>query len=227
MPIDKHFSIYAIVFSIMLLPLLIYINGCDDSGIVNTNTTDSNVVIYKNLAPTLWFKGIYDTSHQTVNLWEGQLRLGISSDKDIVLIDQNSDTTNFYFRSGDLSIDAQGMQTRFNRIYSDLDSSSKFDSLSVIPDSNNELDSTDFTQDDTYGNGTWSYFSINQTTHPVYSFYLKGKYANNQTNFHRIYGVFYIKNVAKVSTPLNGGSFGVQITIDVKLNKIGANHFKP
>jgi hypothetical protein len=168
---------------------------------------------------TLWFHGTADTSFQAVDLWGGMVNRGISSDKDIFLISLNSDTINFYFRSGDLSLDATGKQTRFNRVYDNLDSTYKFDSLSVIPNSTNELDSLDFTQDDTQ---PWGYFVVGQTMHPVFSFYLKGKYLAGLTSGYRVYGVFYIKNiVALPNYPLNG----VQITIDVKLNTKGNNHF--
>jgi hypothetical protein len=223
MPIIKFTTVFSVTIFIMLLPFLIFINGCDDAG-VTPPTTDSNVVIIHDLTPTLWFNGTYDTSHQAVNLYDGILERGISGYKDMVLIDLNSDTTNFYFRSGDLSVDANGKKTRFNRIYPNLDSSYKFDSISVIPVSSGVLDSLSFTQDDTR---QWGYLTVGLTTHPVFSFYLSGKYMSGETHGYRVYGMFYIKKVERVYTPLYGGSPGFQVTIDVKYNKVGANHFVP
>ena len=203
---------------------LINFNGCDDSGIEPKTTVDTNVVRYYNISPTYWFQGTNDTSHMGVNLLEGDEEINVSSRKDMTLIDFQSDTVNFLFRSG--IIDDRiplGYATRFNRIYANIDSA-KFDSLSVIPDSDNNLTPDDFTQNDTWGNGAWQYFAINQAEKPVYSFYLQGRNISG-TNF--IYGVFHVRKVERVYSPPVPESYGVKITIDIKLNNAGKNHFKP
>ncbi len=156
-----------------------------------------------------------------INLWEGIPVRQLDTTKDMELIDFTNDTTNFYFRSGDYTKDATGFSTKFYRIYSNLD---RFDTLSVIPDSNNKLDSTDFTSVDTYGNGVWGYFHLGQTGKPVYSFYLSGKYAYGQSGGYRVFGVFLIKRIESVYSP-EYDSDGIRITVDIKLNKIGDNHF--
>ena len=203
---------------------LINFIGCDDSGIEpKKETADTNVVRYYNIAPTYWFQGTNDTSHMGVNLLEGDEEINVSSRKDMTLIDFQSDTVNFLFRSG--IIDDRiplGYATRFNRIYANIDST-KFDTLSVIPDSDTTLTPSDFTQDDTWGNGIWQYFAINQAEKPVYSFYLQGRNTSG-TNF--IYGVFHVRKVERVSS-INPVSIGVKVTVDIKLNKAGKNDFKP
>ena len=64
------------------------------------------------------------------------------------------------FRSGDQSILGllltPGEQGRFNSPYRDI-TKDQFDTISVIPDSDNKLDSLDFTQDDTH---SWGYFNF-------------------------------------------------------------------
>ena len=220
MPVKIHSTILAIAISIILLPIFIYMSGCDDSGVLTSNT-DSNVVVYKNLVLTLLFNDTVGNALKAANLWTGQVLAGNSDAKDIYLSRPTNDLLNSFITSGHLPPFASGMQTRFNRLYPTLDSQSMFDSLSIIPVAN--LDSTAFIADDTYEGGAWGYFTINQGTHPVFSFYLKGKYAAGQTNGNRIYGVFYVKSVISVNSPPN---IGVQVTIDVKYNKIGANHFK-
>jgi hypothetical protein len=191
-------------------------SGCDDSGV--TSNTDTNVVVYKNLILTLLFNDSSGSVLEAANLWSGLLVAGNSSAKDIYLSRPANDPSNSFINSGHLYPGAPGMQTRFNRLYPDLGSESNFDSLSIIPVAN-ALDSTAFIADDTYDGGAWGYFTINQSAHPVFSFYLKGKYAAGQTNGNRIYGVFYVRSVSAVTN-------GVQVAIDVKYNKIGANHFK-
>jgi hypothetical protein len=216
-----------IFLPILLIAGLIYIPGCDDSGVVEPPPagTDTSVVIYKNVTAFYWFHGTNDTSYMGVNLLEGLNVRQLDTTKDMELIDNQNDTTNFYFRTGNLTKDAIGFQVRFNRPYHDLDSIG-FDSLSVIPDSDTLLTPADFTQDDTYGGGAWSYFNLGMLEKPVYSFYLAGKFNYNQTGGYRVYGVFHVKSIETVYAPLYN-SYGVKITIDIKLNKAGKNNFKP
>ncbi|MGH2575317.1 MAG: hypothetical protein ACRDFC_06425, partial [Ignavibacteria bacterium] len=102
---------------------------------------------------------------------------------------------------------------RFNNPYADL-TKSQFDTLSVIPDSDGNLDSLDFTQDDTK---FWGYFNTPLIQHRVYGFYLKGKFAEGYTS-NRVYGVIYLKNATT-------GISGFKINIAVKINRAGRNKF--
>jgi hypothetical protein len=211
-----------------VVPLLFFISligitGCDDSGVATkeTTTTDSNVVIYKNVAAFFWQYGSNDTSYMGVDLLDGDSTRQIATYKDMELIDSVNTFNNFYFRSGDMSLIAIGFKTRFNRIYANM-GSDNFDTLSVIPDSDTLLTPADFTSDDTYGNSAWGYFNFGQTLKPVYSFYLQGRNTGNKY----IYGVFHVKSIANVYSP-EYASNGIMITIDIKLNKAGNNHFKP
>ncbi len=212
---------------ILLFPLLIAIGllsfqGCDDSGVEPEPplTTDTSVVFFNNVAPTYWFDGTNDTSYMGINLFEGLVRRQVSTDKDMELIDFQNDTTNFYFRSGDMSFLAIGTKTRFNRIYDNIDTTT-FDTLSVIPDSDTNLTPLDFTSDDTYNNGAWGYFAIDQVEQPVFSFYLQGRNTNGTTFY---YGMFHVKKIDQVSS-VTPPSNGIKITIDIKLNKAGKNKF--
>lgn len=144
--ISKSFLLLLVISAVVVLP---FISGCDDSGVTeSTPTIDSNVVIYRDLSPRYWFGGSNDTSFMGVNLWEGQITRQVSTLKDMELIDSASTFQNFLFRSGDLSRLSAGLRTRFVRVHSDMNSA-RFDTLNVIPDSNNKLDSLDFTADDT------------------------------------------------------------------------------
>ena len=214
---------------IALIPLLFFIalvgiTGCDDSGVTTENpppTTDTNVVIYKNVAAFYWQSGSNDTSHMGIDLLEGDSTIQVSTRKDMELIDSVNTFHNFYFRSGDLSLVAIGYKTRFSRPYRDM-TPDNFDTLSVIPDSDTlGLTPADFTSDDTYGNTAWGYFNFNQTELPVFGFYLQGK----STGGKYIYGVFHVKRIESVTAPPPNPSAGIMITIDIKLNKAGNNHF--
>ena len=211
----------------LFLPVLMFIGmmgitGCDDSGVATEEgtTTDTNVVIYKDVAAYYWQNGSNDTSYMGINLLEGDSTRQVSTLKDMELIDSVNTFHNFYFRSGDMSLIAIGFKTRFSRPYRDI-SSDKFDTLSVIPDSDTlGLTPSDFTSDDTYGNTAWGYFNFSQTEQPVYGFYLQGRNTGNKY----IYGVFHVKSIDQVSSN-NPPSAGIKITVDIKLNKAGNNHF--
>ncbi len=214
---------------IIILPLiafvsLIYISGCDDSGVeTKENPVDTNVVIYKGLAAFYWFGGSNDTSYMGVNLLEGDSVRQISTIKDMELIDSANSQINYYFRSGDMSLLAIGLKTRFNRVSDNMETT-KFDTLSVIPDSDSNLTPLDFVWNDTYGiAGAWGYFNFGQTNKPVYSFYLQGR---NTSGTNYIYGVFHVSRIEQVSS-ITPPSNGVKISIDIKLNKAGKNDFKP
>jgi hypothetical protein len=212
---------------VLIIPLVIFISlvgiiGCDDSGVTTEEPPagDSNVVIYKNVAAFYWQRGSNDTSYMGINLLEGDSTRQVSTSKDMELIDSVNSFHNFYFRSGDISLVAIGYKTRFNRPYRDM-TSDKFDTLSVIPDSDTLLTPNDFTQNDTYGGGDWGYFNFNQTTQPVYGFYLQGRNTGNKY----IYGVFHVKSIDSLFTVVPDSSAGIKATIDIKLNTAGNNHF--
>ena len=213
-----------IIFPIIIFLSLAGITGCDDSGVAteeNTTTTDTNVIIYKNVAAFYWQNGSNDTSYMGINLLEGDSTRQVSTLKDMELIDSVNTFHNFYFRSGDMSLIAIGFKTRFSRPYRDM-ASDKFDTLSVIPDSDTlGLTPSDFTSDDTYGNTAWGYFNFNQTEKPVFGFYLQGRNTGNKY----IYGVFHVKSIDSLFTVVPDSSAGIKATIDIKLNTAGNNHF--
>jgi hypothetical protein len=210
---------------ILLLPLLIAVGllnfqGCDDSGIEPEKepTTDTSVVFYDNISPTFWFS-ITNTTQMGVNLFDGRIVSQDSTIRDMELIDLNSDTLNFRFRSGDQTIDQFGLATRFKQEYTDIDTT-KFDTVSVIKDSDTNLTPTDFTGNDTY-EVSGVYFLIDQVEQPVFSFYLQGR--NTGNNYY--YGMFHVKKVERVYSAPPNESYGVKVTIDIKLNKAGKNKF--
>lgn len=205
----------------LTLPLVLFLlnsfSGCGSDTIgpttPPTNPSDTNVIIFDSLVVHEFF---LQGSMSGVNLWLGKVTTAADTSKDMQLVDLNGQGVDFYFRSGDLSFLAlaPGEQTRFNNIYDSL-TQSQFDTLTKIPDSDNQLDSLDFTQDDTQ---FWGYFKYPLTQHRVYSFYLKGKYANGVTP-KRVYGVIYLKNSYY---SINETSF----EISVRINKNGENWFK-
>jgi len=212
----------------LLLPVLVFIGiigitGCDDSGVATEESTptgnDSDVVSYPNLSVTYYYSGSNDTSFIAVNLWQGRIERDLSSTKDMTLRDLNNTFRDFYFRSGDLSVDIPGFQTRFYKLFDNY-AQVQFDSIKYIS-AGATLDSLDFTQDDTRGggNGVWGYFNVPFNSRPVYSFYLKGKFANGVTA-KRIYGIMYFKQ----ATLIPDSTFTLKF--DVRLNKNGDNWFK-
>jgi hypothetical protein len=213
---------YMLVLPLLTAIALLSFQGCDDSGVETEPppVVDTSVVFFDNIAPMYWQNGTNDTSQMGVNLYEGLVRRQVSTDKDMELIDDQNNFTDFYFRSGDLSFLAIGTKTRFNRIYENMDTTT-FDTVSVIPDSDTNLTPLDFTSDDTYNNGAWNFFVIGQTEQPVYSFYLEGRNTNN----NYIYGMFHVKSIEQITSTLIPPSNGILVTIDIKLNKAGKNKF--
>ncbi len=217
-----------LIFGILLFVSagILFFTGCDDSGVIiepKPPPPPSIVVRFYNLSSTYWFQGTSDTFHMAVNLDAGKIMTQDSTNKDMELLDNAGDTVNFYFRSGHLSVDSVGKQTRFKRIYASMNTA-EFDSLSVIPDADNTLTPYDFTRDDTHGYGSWPFFTIGQTEKPVYGFYLQGR---NFSGYYFLYGVFHVKRVERVYSPPSFESYGVKVTIDVKVNRTGYNNFLP
>lgn len=195
------------------------LNGCDDSGNVITPKSDSGVVHFDSIGVLEQF----GDNASGMNLYNGTTVLRDSASKDAQLSDSNSTGYNFFLVSGGAYLDhlnALGYITRFNRIYSSM-TMDQFDTLSVIPAGT--LDSTDFTEFNTYANGVWGYFNapMNITdSKPVFAFWLKQKSA--EFIGKNVYGVI-IPREATDSDPLNVGGF--RMSFEVKINTQGHNYF--
>jgi hypothetical protein len=223
----KSISIYRKLIKYLSVLFLYFglagIIGCDDSGVVPEVPAPvyHYVFIYKNVTMTYLFTAPNDSSNMGVNLLLGVTTKPGDSSKDMELTGTSSNS-NFYLRSGDLSPYALGFKTLFNRPYADM-SSSDFDTVTVIPNSDSLLTPADFTQDYT---SYWGYFNIGQLTKPVFSFYLAGKYNLNQSGSLRVFGVFHVKEVQNYYSSIYH-SYGVKMTIDIKVNRGGKNSFIP
>lgn len=210
----NRYSKWTIVFLLAsCFGVFTFISGCDDSGIIPEETVklDTNVIFYYDLEVHEFWN---DNSWSGVDLLLGRVVKDSSRMKDARLTDLNGDTTNFYLRSGHLSIDAPGYQARFNRIYAHQE---RFDTITMINVGNRPINpDIDFTSDDTYGNAAWGYFREGDTLKPVFSFYLKGKYLS--VTPQRVYGVMLVKQIRRIP-----GDF--YIMLDLRINKNGENKF--
>jgi len=190
--------------------------GCGDDDTTNpppppTDTTVANfndLLISERTIP-------FDLAFSAVDLNTGVIVRDSSSIKDANLIDSLfvADSV-FYFRSGDLSdepFSVPGYQTRFKLVMLTA-TQSQFDTMSVIPDTDDTLTESDFTTDNTAS------FSAPLLFNTVYGFYLKGKYDNNVTPF-RVFGMLYLDYAYYDSS-------GFHLRFDVKINKVGRNRFK-
>jgi hypothetical protein len=161
------------IFKLVLLSLVIFYAGCGEDEITNPPPNNPDAVNYNNLIiskRTLPF----DSTRSGVDLYNGLIVFDGSNVKDANLIDDNIDTTAFFFRSGDLSdIPVPGYQTRFAKIflYTNL-TQSEFDTVKIMPDSDSLLTENDFNSDTTEA------FRTPQLLKPVYGFYLAGKFIN-------------------------------------------------
>jgi len=161
--------------------------------------------------------GSFGNNFCGINLLDGTTVLRDSASKDVQLIDSSSTGMNFYLRSGDLSdFNIVGFQTRFSRIYTSL-TPQQFDTISVIPVGRDTiLPNLDFTSDDTYGNGAWSYFNVPLSNNSVYSFYLKGKSENVWGR--NIYGILQARESGNSTN-------GYRMSFRVRINVNGDNNF--
>lgn len=211
----KTTALFPLIVTLVLF-LLKSFSGCGSETVAPppppVNPSDTNVIIFDSLTV---YEFHNDLSYSAVDLYLGKVVYDSTRTKDIHLADSFSLGERFYFRSGDLSLDVPGYQTVFNSPYADL-TQAQFDTLTKIPDSDSQLDSTDFTQPDTQ---FWLDFIAPLAQHRVYGFYLKGKYAGGITPT-RVYGVIYLKSAASIGL----GNFTV--TISVRINKNGENWFK-
>ncbi|MCI0449738.1 MAG: hypothetical protein L0Y79_08140 [Chlorobi bacterium] len=204
----------SLTFSIAL------INGCDDSGIETKFVNNPNVKVFDSLY--IEEDSAAGQSFAGLNLLDGFNTTSTSASRDIGMAGGlDSLGTNFYFRSGIFDFLAPGYETRFFRYSADMPSSD-FDTISFL-NVGGELDSTDFTQEDTYANGVWSYFNTPLTTYPVYAFYLRGRKAAGENNNIRVYGIF--QPITSGDRVL-GSPYGFWMTIKARININAENDFR-
>lgn len=205
---QEYKKIFYLLVSFVLLAF--FYQACDDSGILpEPSNVDTTAFNFNNLIINERNPVSFDSSFSSIDLRKGEIIQEISANKDAVLVD---DSTGFFFRSGDQSIDVPGYETRFKQfVYPDL-TQGKFDTVKVIPDSDTTLTESDFESDRT------SHFTNPLTSHPVYGFYLKGKYANGVT-WKQVFGMVYVD-----SSWTESGL--AKFRVDVKINIEGKNRFK-
>ncbi|RPI15796.1 MAG: hypothetical protein EHM58_13350 [Ignavibacteriae bacterium] len=187
--------------------------GCGDdeltSGppVVDTTAINyNNLIINERTSP-------FDSAFSSVDLYHGTIVQEQSTFKDAVLVDSGGASTVFYFRSGDLSLLDMplGFQTNFKTIFEYPNiTQAQFDTLTVIPDSDTTLTPSDFTLDQT------SSFGDPLSSHPVFGFYLAGRYPTYSSN--QVYGMIYLDSAWR-----DNGVY--KLKFDVKINKNGENRF--
>jgi len=199
----------------VLAPMLIFfavVSGCGDdeltSGppVIDTSAINfNNITINERIPP-------FDSSNSAIDLYNGIVVKEAFTTKDVVLVDLNGQSTDFYFRSGDLSLldMPPGFATRFKTVFEYTNiTQAQFDTLTVIPDSDTSLTPGDFTLDQT------SSF-IEPVPHSVFGFYLAGRYPVYSSK--QVYGMIYLD-----SSWRDNGVF--MLKVDVKINKNGENRF--
>jgi hypothetical protein len=148
-----------------------------DTSAINFN----NLIINERTSP-------FDSAYSSVNLYHGVIVQEQSTLKDAVLIDSAQLRTIFYFRSGDLSLldVPPGLQTSFKDIFEYTDiTQAQFDTaVTRIPDTDSNLTPEDFTSERT------SSFIAPLTAHPVFGFYLAGRYPTFSAK--HVYGIIYL-----------------------------------
>jgi hypothetical protein len=197
--------------ALMLFFISFFYQGCTDDTVSAPPVYDTSKVNFNGLiisertAP-------FDSAYSSVDLYHGAVVQEQSITKDAVLVDSAQMSANFYFRSGNLSIDmAPGYQTKFNQVflYPNL-TKTQWDTLSRIPGLDSNLKSADFTAGET------PYFRDPLEAHTIFGFCLLGRYPLFSTNM--AFGMIYID-----STWRENGVFKVKINI--KINKNGKNSF--
>ena len=202
------------------------INGCDDSGVEGPTTQNNpNVKSYDSI-------GVEEDSSagsfNGINLLDGVNCTGGYNLRDASLVGGNLDTTgtNFYLRSGLLDLLDPGYETKWFRVVASY-SPSEFDTMSAVyTNIGSSFDTTDFTQEDTYGSGAWNYFNAPINTgdaQPVYCFWLKGKKYANLTNGKNVFGIIQPRQ-ATDSRP--GQVYGFKMSFRVRININGENDFR-
>jgi hypothetical protein len=206
----KRYSRLAYLFISFVL-LAFFYQACDDSGILpQASDVDTTAFNFNNLIISERNPVSFDSSFSSIDYWKGKIIQEMNSDKDAVLVDSFS--TQFYFRSGDLSLDAPGYRTLFKQFVYPNFTQTNFDTVSVIPDTDDTLTTVDFTSNIT------NTFTNPLSEHPVYGFYLQGKYSGGVT-WKPVVGMVYID-----SSWTESGL--AKFRIDVKINTAGQNRFK-
>lgn len=160
----------------------------------------------------------FGTELSGVNLFDGKLVIQNDANRDIQFKDSNGTRHNFYFHSGHQTLIPvlAGYKTEFSEKLGDI-TKETFDALSSRPDVvGREIDPNyDF------GYYQTQYFNtFTGTLRPYYSFYLRGRYENNQNNGIRIYGLIFIR-----SLDYDSQSDRYSVTIDIKMNRNARNKF--
>jgi hypothetical protein len=197
-----------------------YIFGCDDAG-VETPTTKPNPNVKSYDSLIIEEDSAFGTSFGGINLLDGIDSISATDpNRDVSLGGgTNPQGTDFFLRSGILlnQLNAAGYETRFYRFYSD----GGIDTVTVLQPGG-ILDSTDFTQEDTYG-GVWDYFNVPQNTKPVYGFYLKGRKAAGMNNNIRVYGIL---TPIAAGDRVPGSPYGFWMAFKVRINIAGQDDFR-
>lgn len=185
----------------------------NDTVTANFTMALDEVLIFNGL---IVHESVNGQSFSGVNLYSGTVVTEDDTDRDIQFKDSNGTQYNFYFRSGHMSLHPilAGYKAEFSEKLGEI-TKETFDTLSSRPDVvGREIDPNwDF------GYSQTQYFNIFAgTLRPYYSFYLRGRYENNQNNGVRIYGLIFIRDLQLVGTRY-------QVTIDIKMNRNARNKF--
>lgn len=215
-----HSNLLAL-FALMVMITVMFIPGCGSDTVTPTVIPNPNVKSYDSVYIEETIDG---TSLSGIDLLNGVTTLRDNTAKDCQLIDSAGTGVNFYLRSGDLSLLnlPVGHQTRFYRFYGDL-TAAQFDTISVMPVGRDTINPVlDFTEDDTYGKGSWGYFNVPMVKFPVYGVWLKGKHDDGTTPFN-VYALVQPREMTD-STP--GVIGGTRMSFRVRINTKGQNDFR-
>ncbi|MBN1633336.1 MAG: carboxypeptidase regulatory-like domain-containing protein [Ignavibacteria bacterium] len=160
----------------------------------------------------------FGTELSGVNLYDGKPVTQNDTERDIQFKDSNGTRYNFYFHSGHQTLNPvlAGYKTEFSEQLGNI-TKEAFDTLSSRPD----VVGREINPDWDFGFYQTEYFNaFAGTLRPYYSFYLKGRYENNQNNGVRIYGLIFIN-----SLDYNSSTDRYSVTIDIKMNRSAKNKF--
>jgi hypothetical protein len=201
--------------------LLFTTTGCNDNTLTTGDTTtiaNPNVRAFKNVQV---YEDFNSSSYSGVDLYNGTTVLSLDPSRDIEMADSVGLSERYLLRSGtgDIFLDhrAIGKETRFAKQFASRNmTQAQFDALTTIEDTNNNLDSTDFTSYSTSYFGT----SFTSSDYRVYGVFLKER---SQGLAKPIFGLIYLKSLEFVTV---GGNTSLKLTFDVKLNTNGQNDFR-
>lgn len=218
-------SLFACIFAIGI----IYVDGCGSDTTTNTPTQIDNPNV-KSFDSVNVQEDSALSNFSTINLLVGTNGLWNNGDRDASLYspyNPPTDTTysNFYLRTGTLlNKFAGGYETKFFLVRSDM-SQAEFDTMSAVTSNiGTALDTTDFTQDNTYGTPSdpWGYFNAPLNTHPVYCFWLQGKKDGGITPKN----VFGILQPREATDSQPNHAYGFRISFRIRINTNGENDFR-